>query len=146
MFGLDDPIEWQKLVKMIENGEDPLVWLIAKVRNLVGVINYLNSARTHPRFMNILNDYRDDWQRSQNVWNAANPNRVINMVAFHDDWTRDYLRAIVNHARTWASQARQWAEATLPTNGNDYVSEGIASLRTQINSLYAANIDINGLH
>lgn len=141
-MALKSAMEATKFTDLVEGGDNPCI-IVAVFRNIVGTFNYLNHATVNGYLMTTLNDLGDQFQLAETAWNAANPNDQVQLVAFWDEWIRDFLQHVVTTARNWANRAAQEAAtewAGRPTNQQPYYNDALVAIQNLINQINAINV------
>ncbi|KXG46667.1 Glycoside hydrolase, superfamily [Penicillium griseofulvum] len=115
------------------------------LRSALSLIYYLNHPIAHDNWVGPANDVRTEWARAETEWFAQGNGRE-QVVAFWDEWLRDFMNGRATRIRNWVQNwARQmygyWAVRT----GNDAI-QTLQALRT-INSLASdLEMDLDGLY
>ena len=144
MWQLHSMIDWAKYVRLIRRGERTIHDAVPSFRNAMAVFNYLNTPRVNGHMITILNNIRGEFQIYQKQWNAQNPTRTINLVAYWDEWIRDFLRQFSVTARNNAQQALTAFQQQAPNGDADYAA-GLARIQSWVNQLNGASIQFGGL-
>jgi hypothetical protein len=137
-------IDWTKYIRLIRQGKKTIQDTVPSFRNAMAVFNYLNTARVNGHMITILNNIRGELQIYETQWNSQNPDHTIKLVAYWDEWIRDFLRQFSVTAQNNAQQALTAFQKEAP-DGDSNFAAGIASIQGWVNQLNGASINFGGL-
>ncbi|KAK2750070.1 hypothetical protein FQN57_004562 [Myotisia sp. PD_48] len=119
---------------------------LQNIRMVISIINYLNEPGVRAGWVASANEVRAELARAMEAYAQSTGTSSEPLVAYWDEWLRDFLPGIANRARAWVQNwTRQmhqyWAVRTGPV-----ANQAIEILSTFKSLASDLEIDISGLH
>ncbi|KAF2000815.1 hypothetical protein P154DRAFT_522113 [Amniculicola lignicola CBS 123094] len=127
-----------------------LARVIARIRNAIGVMNYMNLrswASPNSRYMNIVNAMLDDLERAEVQWNANHPvDQWVDIRSVFRIWIRNLCQGMVSHADAWAAFAVGSVEAAMPRPLTQPQADLLQAARTLRTALGVSSVNLAAMH